>query len=68
MLRRLREFFIEKHGVDGTDRVLPSYEIEWLAERTGSPTSDITPLFAAGGLVPPAPAPIPKPKKGAIVH
>jgi len=32
MFRRIREFFIEKFGAEDADRVLPSYQIEWLSD------------------------------------
>lgn len=32
LLRALREFFIEKFGMEDADRALPSYRLEWLGE------------------------------------
>ena len=32
ILRGLRDFFIEKFGLESADQALPSYRIEWLAE------------------------------------
>lgn len=53
MFRRLREFFIDKYGIDDADRALPGYDIEWLGE-TSTPSVDISaiaPSYAAGGVV-----------------
>ncbi|WP_240664533.1 hypothetical protein [Paenirhodobacter ferrireducens] len=54
LFRRLRDFFIEKHGLEEADKALPSYEIEWLSEiETSRKPDDIGdgPGFAAGGFV-----------------
>lgn len=32
LLRALREFFIEKFGMEDADKALPAYRLEWLAE------------------------------------
>ncbi|WP_275789707.1 hypothetical protein [Pararhizobium gei] len=49
LLRMLREFFIEKFGMEDADKALPGYQIEWLGETDiGKPKS-----FAAGGIVGP---------------
>lgn len=32
LLRSIRDFFIEKFGMDAADKVLPAYRLEWLAE------------------------------------
>lgn len=32
LLRSLREFFIEKFGMEDADKALPAYRLEWLAE------------------------------------
>lgn len=32
LLRSLRDFFIEKFGMDDADKALPSYRIDWLSE------------------------------------
>lgn len=48
--RALREFFIEKFGREKTDDVLPTYRIDWLADRELS-TNNPKPVFSA----PPSP-------------
>ncbi|WP_102226865.1 hypothetical protein [Acidimangrovimonas sediminis] len=55
LFRSLRDFLIDRFGLDDADKVLPAYQIEWLDE-----TDDDAPRFAA----PPA---NPKPKKEATV-
>lgn len=32
LLRSIRDFFIEKFGMEAADKVLPAYRLEWLAE------------------------------------
>ncbi len=54
LFRRLRDFFIEKHGLEEADKALPAYEIEWLGEiETSRKPADLSdgPGFAAGGFV-----------------
>lgn len=61
LLRSLRDFFIERFGLEEADRALPSYRIEWLGEMELEPKTG-RPAFAAGK--PPAdPDPTPQPKK-----
>jgi len=45
ILRGLRDFFIEKFGLEEADKVLPSYRLEWLSEIEVHPKSD--PMFSA---------------------
>lgn len=54
LLRMLREFFIDKFGMDDADKALPGYEIEWLSttEIEKSPRASFT-----------APQPVPAPKE-----
>lgn len=47
LFRGLRDFFIEKFGLETADNVLPSYRIEWLGDREISPPGAATPLFTA---------------------
>lgn len=51
ILRALREFFIEKFGMEDADKALPGYQIEWL-DNTTIDTPPRT-IFSA----PPSPAP-----------
>lgn len=59
MFRAIREFFIEKFGLEDADRVLPSYRIEWLSEteieKPGRQPSFSTP-------------PAPKPKEPTVTN
>lgn len=68
VLRMLREFFIEKFGLEDADRALPSYRLEWLADTEISAKSVLSslPSYAAGGFVPPAPTPKPKKEEPAV--
>lgn len=54
LFRRLRDFFIEKHGLEEADKALPAYEIEWLGEIETSHKPDGLdgPGFAAGSYAP----------------
>lgn len=54
LFRGLRDFFIEKFGIEDADRVLPTFEIEWLSrfEEDMRPT----PRFAAPASEPTPPA------------
>lgn len=48
MLRLLRDFMIEKFGLDDADKALPSYRIEWLGEMEVSGRDDVRgPAYAA---------------------
>lgn len=60
LLRLVREFFIEKFGMDDADRALPSYRLEWLGEFGGT---EPAPAFTA----PANPTPEPKPQKDPAV-
>lgn len=44
LFRSIREYFIEKFGIEDADRVLPSYRLEWL---DGIEVAKPQPLFAA---------------------
>lgn len=57
ILRTLRDFFIEKFGLEETDKALPAYRIEWLGEIETQPTS----TFSGD------PEPAPKPKEDPAV-
>lgn len=46
ILRTLRDFFIEKFGLEETEKALPSWRIEWLGQIEAEPTA---PLFADTG-------------------
>lgn len=59
ILRSLRDFFIEKFGLEETDKALPSWRIEWLGEIE----SESKPAFSGD----PAPEPTPKPKEDPAV-
>lgn len=59
ILRTLRDFFIEKFGLEETDKALPAYRIEWLGEIE----SDPKPAFAGD----PAAEPTQKPKEDPAV-
>lgn len=54
LFRRLRDFFIEKHGLEEADKALPAYEIEWLGEieTAHKPDGLDGPDFATGGYAP----------------
>ncbi len=61
LFRKLREFFIDQFGMEGADKALPNWQIEWL----GAVGSSSTPAYAA----PAEPAPIvPKPKEPAVTQ
>lgn len=50
LLRNMRDFFIEKYGIEETDKVLPNYEIDRLADHANRLDNDdndktTTPLF-----------------------
>ncbi|MCX2697066.1 hypothetical protein [Ochrobactrum chromiisoli] len=53
LLRMMRDFFIEKFGLEEADKALPAYRIEWLGEMTIDPPRT---SFAA-------PQPPPKPQE-----
>ncbi len=56
LLRLVREFFIEKFGMEDADRALPGYRIEWLGETTVENQTP-APNFAAPLTPPPTPDP-----------
>lgn len=62
VLRALRDFFIEKFGLDEAEKALPAWRIEWLGEIDLQPKSGL-PAFAAGNPQPANPIPAPQPKK-----
>lgn len=48
MFRSIRDWFIEKSGLEMADRILPSYRIEWLADTEIKPNTDLPlPSFSA---------------------
>lgn len=57
MFQGIREFLIEKFGIEDADKAIPAYEIEWLDDTEIEKTSS---AFAAPKLTP-------KPKKEALV-
>lgn len=59
MFQGLREWLIEKFGIEDADKALPSYDIEWLDDTEIQPKDR---SFAN-----PVPQPTPQPKKEAIV-
>lgn len=54
ILRMLREFFIERFGLDEADKALPAYRLEWLGETEIAKPVETRPSFTA---------PSPDPKK-----
>jgi len=47
LLRSLRDFFIEKFGLEDTDKALPAWQIEWLGEiEISKPEAEVSPGFA----------------------
>ena len=46
ILCALREFFIDRFGLEDADRALPSWRIEWLGQMPG-PTPPVSPAYAA---------------------
>lgn len=64
LMRALRDFFIDRFGLEDADRVLPSYRIEWLSELDDD-MRDGLPSFASRGFkspLPKTPTPEPQPK------
>lgn len=57
LLRGLRDFFIEKFGMEVADKALPSFRIDWLAETEVLPKS--VPAFSAPPAIPPKKEPDP---------
>lgn len=61
LFRKLREFFIDQFGMEGADKALPNWQIEWL----GAAGAQTAPAYAA----PTDPAPVdPKPKEPAVTQ
>lgn len=60
ILRAMRDFFIERFGIEDADKALPSYRIEWLGEMEIEKPTSHTPVFAIGDL---APTVVPTPNK-----
>ena len=58
ILRNLREYFIDKEGLEEADKIIPGWEIDWLVEEAGR--DDTQPAFAQPQLGDPAE---PKPKE-----
>lgn len=56
VLRALRDFFIEKFGLEDTEKALPSWRIEWLGQMELEPKNGL-PAFAAAPTTIPAPKP-----------
>lgn len=61
LLRMLREFFIEKFGMEDADKALPSYQIEWLSDMEVTGGKALGPAYA--GITEPPLAIPPKPEK-----
>lgn len=59
IFRRLRDWIIDRDGLEAADKLLPSWEIDWLDE-----ADNPSPGFAA---VDPAPEPQPQPKEDPVV-
>lgn len=49
ILRMLRDFFIEKFGLDEADKVLPAYRLEWLSEMEVTGAKPLGAAYAGGG-------------------
>jgi hypothetical protein len=47
LFRGMRDFFIEKFGLETADNILPNYRIDWLSEREITPSLTSAPLFVA---------------------
>jgi hypothetical protein len=47
MFRAIRDWFIEREGVEAADKVLPSWSIDWLAEAEIQTTEGDAPLYSA---------------------
>ena len=65
MFRRIREFFIEKFGADDADRVLPSYQIEWLSDIEVEAGKSLGHAYAAPAIADPIP---PKKEEPAVTQ
>lgn len=61
ILRMLRDFFIEKFGLDEADKVLPAYRLEWLSEAEVSGTRSPDAAYAAAATLPTDPQPTKEP-------
>lgn len=59
ILRALREFFIEKFGMEDADKALPGFRIEWLSE-TELPVPVVQPSFSASPVIEPKEPPVTK--------
>ena len=68
LLRSLRDFFIEKFGLEETDKALPAWQIQWLGEtEIAKPDAAPGPGFAAPRPAPAAdPASTPTEKEPAV--
>ena len=47
LFRGLRDFFIEREGLEAADKVLPSWSLEWLAETEVQKTEGDGPVYSA---------------------
>ncbi|WP_439605410.1 hypothetical protein [Shinella sp.] len=62
LFRSVREFFIEKFGMEDADKALPAYRLEWLSETEIEKTPDPRPAFST------PPAPVPDKKEPAVTQ
>lgn len=62
LLRGLRDFFIEKFGLEDADKALPAYRLEWLSETEIEKKPAPRPAFSA------PPASIPKKEEPAVTQ
>ena len=65
VLSRIRDYFVERDGVEKTDQVLPRYMIDSIADGADEPDSDdaaasISPSFAAPAAAPPTETAMPE--------
>lgn len=68
IFRLIREFMIEKFGMEDADKALPGYRIEWLGEmEVQRPDASPAPGFAAPATIFPKAAP-PKPEESAVTQ
>ncbi|WP_288082582.1 hypothetical protein [Shinella sp.] len=62
LFRSVRDFLIEKFGLEDADKALPAYRLEWLSEVEIEPKPAPRPSFSA------PPAPVPVKKEPAVTH
>lgn len=53
LFRSIREFFIDKFGMEDADKALPGFQIDWLSEAEIQPPANRAAAFAAPQLNPP---------------